>query len=188
MNYEIQPLVPSTLDEFHAFFEKSTNFQGCHCMYWEFPGTNQEWREAESADCREKKSELVREKGSTGYLLYEAGKVIGWCQVGHRSYFEKLNRVEPYRETARDDVFSITCFAIDPSSRKRERARLLLNMVLKKLEMLGVKTVEGYPKPGRDLPDGEVWTGPLSLFLSAGFSVYSCEDDNSLPPESGNRY
>lgn len=180
MGYELRCLDASTLEEFHAFFERPSNYQGCHCMYWEYSGSNEEWGKVEPEDLKARKRDLVQKNGSTGYLLYEDRKVVAWCQVGHRSYFEKLNRISPYAKSAHDDVTSITCFAVDPSYRKRGVARRLLEMVLEDLEGKGVKIVEGYPRPGSGLPDGDVWMGPLSLFLSTGFTIHIDDSNNPV--------
>ena len=47
----------------------------------------------------------------------------------------------------------------------------MLTEILKDLPGRGIGSVEAYPRRGRRLPAGNVWTGPEALFGGAGFQL-----------------
>ena len=51
--------------------------------------------------------------------------------------------------------------------------RQVFSAVLDDLRIQGVARVEGYPLHGTGHDDTEVWTGPESLFVAAGFMEVS---------------
>ncbi len=75
-------------------------------------------------------------------------------------------------------TYAVTCFCIQPERRRRGLARALLAAVLADLRRRGVRRLEAFPRPGQH-EDGEVWTGPLGLYLAAGFRI--ARDDPRRP-------
>jgi hypothetical protein len=47
----------------------------------------------------------------------------------------------------------------------------ILALIIKDLRVKGVKRLQAFPKADPDLPKMDNWTGPLSLYLKAGFNV-----------------
>ncbi len=68
-------------------------------------------------------------------------------------------------------MYAVTCFEVSPAHRQRGGARALLRGALDDLRERGIARVQGFPRAGRGLEAGQVWTGPEALFRSAGFRV-----------------
>ncbi|KAF0246269.1 MAG: GNAT family [Planctomycetota bacterium] len=160
-------LQPEFAEDFFKFHDRA-DCGGCWCMYWHFQGTNEEWGNADKAKLREQKCDRVANQGDTGMLLYEDQTPVGWCQFGLRKHFPKLlEKINP--PAGPDDLWCINCLLMAPEKRRQGHARVLLAISLEHLKRMGAKEVEAYPKTGEH-PDGEVWMGPLQLFLDAGFT------------------
>ncbi|MBA2358573.1 MAG: GNAT family N-acetyltransferase [Actinobacteria bacterium] len=74
-----------------------------------------------------------------------------------------------------DGTWAISCLLVAPAQRGRGVARAVLRAVLEDLRALGVRRVEAFPRLGTDDP----WTGPESLFRTAGFEL--AQDDAERP-------
>lgn len=176
--FTVRDLDESTWSDFVSFFERP-EFHGCYCMYWEFPGTDEEWMKRTPAQRRERKLELLKEGRTHGLLLYEDKKPIAWCQYGHRSYFTKLSKNKMYEKTAYDDVWSVTCFCVAKEYRRKGLSRTLLKRAVDHLRQLRATTIEGYPRKGKH-EDEEVWQGPLAVFQAEGFSVHLENESHAI--------
>lgn len=142
---------------------------GCYCTAWWVP-TWEEWGARTPAQNRALREDLLARGQTDGYLLYVAGAVAGWCQVGPRDRLPKL--VRQFDLAPDPAVWAITCFLIAPEQRGRGRARALLDGVLDDLRARGgVRRVEAFPRRGAGLDAGELWNGPESMFRAAGFRV-----------------
>lgn len=167
MDIAVRELGPETVRDFFALHEG----ESCYCMYWHFPGSNEEWMKRTAAGNRADKEALLAQGREHGMILYVDGSPVGWCQVARRRDLPKLDRVAPP-----DDVTSITCFYVARDFRKKGLARELLLRTLDHLRATGVRVVEAYPKKGEGHEDGEVWTGPLRLYTSCGFALHGDGD------------
>lgn len=159
-------LQPEFAEDFFKFHDRA-DCGGCWCMYWHFPGTNDDWAKADKAKLREQKCDRIALQGDTGMLLYEDEAPVGWCQFGPRKHFPKLvEKLKP--PPGPEDLWCINCLLVAPEKRRQGYARVLLAISMEHLQRMGVKEVEAYPVAGEH-EAGEVWTGPEKLFLDAGF-------------------
>jgi len=138
----------------------------CFCAAWWCPSW-EEWKGRTPAGNRAQREALLARGERDGYLLEDAGRVVGWAQVGPRDRLAKL--VAQYGLAPDPDCWAVTCFEIAPSRRGRGAAALLLRGVLDDLRARGVRRVQGFPRSGASLEPGQAWTGPEGLFRSAGF-------------------
>jgi GNAT superfamily N-acetyltransferase len=76
-------------------------------------------------------------------------------------------------------VGTIICFLVEPSFRGRGVARQLLEAACDGLRLQGFRIAEGNPRTRSDSAAANHF-GPLSLYLSAGFSVHREDDDGSV--------
>jgi GNAT superfamily N-acetyltransferase len=172
-----RPLTPEFAEDFFRIQDRA-DCGGCYCMYWHFPGTNEEWLKADPKALRAEKSGRIASGGDTGMILYEDQTPVGWCQFGPRKHFPKiLERVMP--PEGPEDLWCINCFLMAPEKRRQGYARVLLAISLEHLGRMGVKEVEAYPLAGPH-GDGEVWNGPLKLFLDAGFVEVAGGEDRRV--------
>jgi GNAT superfamily N-acetyltransferase len=104
-----------------------------------------------------------------GLLAYDAEHAVGWCQVGPR---DRLGKLVAQLELDPDpSAWCVSCFLVAPSHRGRGVAAALLAAAIALARAEGAGRLEGYPREGGRLEEGEAWTGPGALFTSAGFEV-----------------
>ena len=84
---------------------------------------------------------------------------------------------EPIQDA--EQVGAIICFLVEPCHRGRGVARQLLEAACDGLRLQGLRIAEGNPRTATDSAAANHF-GPLSMYLSAGFSVYREDDDGSV--------
>lgn len=154
--------------DFFAVHSAANGADWCYCAAWWVPTWNG-WGERSAEQNRALRSELLQRGEYDGYLLYVDGMAAGWCQVGPRDRLTKL--VEQFRLQPDAGAWAITCFLIAPSFRRQGLASQMLNEVVKDVRHSGAERIEAFPRRGPDLDEYELWNGPESLFIEAGFEV-----------------
>ena len=101
---------------------------------------------------------------------------VGWCNAAPRTLLHALDN-EPIPDA--EQVEAIICFLVEPSHRGRGVARQLLEAACDGLRLHGLRIAEGNPRTESSSAAANHF-GPLSLYLSAGFSVYREDDDGSV--------
>jgi len=139
----------------------------CRCVAWWVP-TWEGWGERTSAENAALREALCDAGQYDGFLAYDGGEPIGWCQAGPRDRLEKL--VGQLGFDPDPATWAITCFLVAPSHRGRGVARALLRHALADLGARGVTRVEAYPREGTGLDEGDLWTGPADMFVAEGFT------------------
>lgn len=106
-----------------------------------------------------------------GVLAFVEGAVAGWCSVGPRSEFVRLERSRILAPVDDEPVWSIVCFFVDPGYRDAGLSVRLLEHAVALAADHGARIVEGYPvEPRKDrMPPAFAWTGLASAFQKAGF-------------------
>jgi GNAT superfamily N-acetyltransferase len=148
----------------------------CACAAWWVP-TWEGWGERTAEQNRSLRRSLIDQGEYDGYILYFDDLPVGWCQVGQRDRLTKL--VVQFELVPDAGTWAITCFLILPEWRGHRLAKKLLAGVLDDLAKRGVTRVEAYPKRGPGLDAQDLWNGPESIYLRAGFSVV--RDDPHRP-------
>ena len=121
-------------------------------------------------------TELLR-RPVPGIVATLGGERVGWCSVGPRSWFGRLQRAAATWSpaTAADDpaVWSVTCFVVRPGFRRRGVATALLDGAIDHARSGGAGWLEAYPidSTGRKATAADLYRGTLSLFRGAGFEV-----------------
>jgi ribosomal protein S18 acetylase RimI-like enzyme len=174
MAIEVKRLDATLTNDFYALHGKAP-FEWCHCVAWEVP-VWEGWNDRSAVENLVLREGIFASGRFDGYLLYVDGRPVGWCQCGPRDTWPKLAR--QYALPPSPDTYAVTCFCIQPQFRRQGNARALLDAVLADLRQRRVRRVEAFPRPGQHA-DGEVWTGPMGLFLRSGFRVE--RDDPQRP-------
>ena len=106
-----------------------------------------------------------------GILAYVNDQPAGWCAVGPRDAFPRLESSRVARRVDDEPVWSVTCLFIAKPFRKRGLSVEFLKAVVQQAMEGGATVIEGYPvdPPKRNVPDPFVWTGLASAFVKAGF-------------------
>ena len=170
---EIVPLTPDRWDDVAALFSEGGDPKTCWCMFWRL--RSKDWSFADPGGARDGFQRLVEAGGdpAPGLLAYERGRPVGWVSVGPRAHYERLvhSKVRP----AIDDrpVWSIVCFVVSRSARRRGLTSALLDAAVGYAREHGAPALEAYPvRPAAErIPAAVGYTGLLSTFEAAGFEV-----------------
>jgi GNAT superfamily N-acetyltransferase len=108
-----------------------------------------------------------------GVLAYgDGGAPSGWCAVAPRADYPRLTTYRVAGTTSDEDgLWAVTCFVVRVGARRQGLAGVLLDGALDLARRHGARVVEGYPLDTtvRAASSAELFHGPLSVFLRAGF-------------------
>jgi GNAT superfamily N-acetyltransferase len=181
MDIKVEPLSPANKEDFYRVHSEESGEGWCYCAAWWIPDWDT-WKNRTAEDNRKFREELFETGFFDGYLLYLDGKPAGWCQCVPRDTFVKLKH--NYKLESDPSIWAITCFFIIASYRSQGFAHQLLEKVLQEISAKGAVHVQAFPRRGANLEDKDVWTGPESVFVKAGFQI---EKDHQLFPVYGKR-
>lgn len=144
----------------------------CYCTYYHYPKSeNRKIGKSEAAEPigrskREYARWLLENGKMNGYLAYDDGKAIGWCNVGPKRLFPRLGS----SDAADAGTKSIVCFIIDARRRRQGIARAMLRRIIRDSRTDGTKRIEAYPNIRARDSFGQ-YHGPLDLYLSERFVI-----------------
>jgi GNAT superfamily N-acetyltransferase len=174
MDISSEPATPERWDDLVDLFGRpgprgGTPFTaGCWCQYWHMRGKAYErgWGDVNRARLEEQ----VQGGPPPGLLAYVSGTAVGWCRLGPREGFERLERSPTLARVDDEDVWSVVCFSVHPSWRRHGVAAALLGATASHAAERGARLLEGYPvRAGHPVVDS--FTGYLPMFLAAGFEA-----------------
>jgi GNAT superfamily N-acetyltransferase len=117
---------------------------------------------------------LVESGIAHGVLAFDGKRPIGWCSVGPRSTFPKLQRSRALQTDADEHTWSITCFFVHKEYRGTGIATRMGEEAVRVANGHGATGVEGYPAVVYDvahgLPAAFAWTGIAALFKRLKFT------------------
>ncbi len=200
MIYEIKKLTPDLSKDYFDFFDNrafsdDSPFYPCYCNAFnlskermktelyqkteEYGNDFEAWKRA----LRESAVRMVAAGEIQGYLAYDNGVSVGWCNANERLNYYRTGEFdlhtppedEEYTHcSGRGEVKAIVCFEIAPEFRGKGIALMLLKRVLEDAKADGFKYVEAYPvKNGGYM--GKAFTGPMHLYEKAGFEIIAQE-------------
>lgn len=160
-------LAPDFLRFFdRAAFADNPAWRGCYCCFHYHDKDNGAWEARTSACNREAMTSLIASGMAEGYLAYDGGDVVGWCNAAPKSLFPELRRLPG---NAADTAF-VPCFVVAPAHRRQGVARRLLEAACESLRVRGFTRLLARPVRGAATA-ADNHAGPLPLFLGAGFRV-----------------
>ncbi|MEO8060759.1 MAG: GNAT family N-acetyltransferase [Burkholderiales bacterium] len=174
----IHRLAPNLRDDFLRFFEGSAfadnpKWKSCYCQFLYVDHSKVTWSARTSHENRASACERISCNRMQGLLAYVEGQVVGWCNAAPRSLLDSFVD-EPDPDT--DHLGQITCFVVARSHRRTGVARGLLEAACDMLREQGLALAEANPSRVAST-DAENHFGPLSLYLSAGFTVVRERED-----------
>jgi GNAT superfamily N-acetyltransferase len=141
---------------------------GCWCMFWKLRG--KAYDESKGYTARQMHKSIVDSGTVTGLLAYRDGEVVGWVAVEPRTSYEKLAHSRALKPVDDQPVWSVTCFFVAKTHRRKGVAVGLLKAAVEHVKHQGGKIVEGYPVDAKDdKPAPFVFTGTASAYQQAGF-------------------
>jgi GNAT superfamily N-acetyltransferase len=139
---------------------------GCWCRFWLLRG--KAYWEGHGAGHRRALREEIRGGKASALLAYVDGKAVGWCRLGPRETFDRLEQSTKLTRVDEKPVWSIVCFYVDPNAKRQGVASALLDGALDHARSQGVRLVEAYPVREGHM-NIDAYTGYLPMFLDAGF-------------------
>jgi predicted GNAT family acetyltransferase len=148
-------------------------------MFWRLE-QGERFDEIKGPKAKRRMKALVESGKARGILAFDGDEPIGWCALGRRTDFAKLNRAPSLRCDDAEQVWSLPCFFVKNGYRGKGVAKALLQAALAVLRRSEVETVEAYPvRPkvaGQKIPPAFAWTGTRALFDPLGFQVVGNEE------------
>ena len=166
-------LTPGLWPQVEALFGKNGACGGCWCQAWRIV-KGERWKDVAGAPAKARLRRGILEGTTFGVLAFDGATPVGWCTFGPRDSFPRLNRARTLECEDSASVWSVPCFFVCRDYRRQGVATALLDHALAAMRERGVRTAEGYPSiPNKDgsYVASFAWTGTVSLFEKAGFSL-----------------
>ncbi len=178
MNIKIRPLTRDLKEDYLLFFDniifaENPDRSKCYCYDYHFTGDVEKCTRETS---RSSVINLINEGKLTGYLAFDDGKPIGWCNANNRLNYQRLLKDYDYVDNPDDKVCSIVCFLIHPDYRRQGIAQQLLDRIILDYSDKDYDYFEAYPKKEESSSEGN-FKGPLELYKRYDFKVNKEYDD-----------
>ncbi|GAB3255465.1 GNAT family N-acetyltransferase [Chitinimonas naiadis] len=177
----IDALSPGRLADFLQFFDgeafsDNPAWSSCYCQCFYEDHRTVKWNTRTALENRCCAAERIAAGTMRGYLAYQDGEVVGWCNAAPRALLHALDE-EPVPDAA--ERGTILCFLVAPRLRGQGVATALLAAACEGLKAAGLRWVEANPR-GESTSMTENHFGPLRMYLAAGFTVDRHDDDGSV--------
>jgi len=169
---EIHPATPDRWSDVLDLFGENGAYSNCWCTWWLL--SSREWSDAAPDERRHVLQTKVSGGSQPGLLAYRDGDAVGWCAVGPRDWYARMNspRARVYKRIDDAPTWVVNCFFIRRDQRGSGIATALLAAAVDHAAGHGAAIIEGYPKD-RDANPGaaaDLFVGTLSMFRAAGFA------------------
>lgn len=171
---EILPTTPGRWDDLADLFERkgphggTPQTDGCWCQFWHLRGNA--YFDGLGVANRRRLEADVQGGEEPGLLAYVDDVPAGWCRLGARESFERLEHSRKLARVDDQEVWSVVCFYVHPSAKRSGVAAALLAAAVDRATEASAPILEGYA-----VRDGhmniDAYTGYLPMFLEAGFDV-----------------
>lgn len=184
MNIEIKKLTAADAEEYVHFFDTTPHDDcnpenTCYCVSW----CSDDHRTMTVYPSREERREMaveyVKSGKIQGYLAYEGGQIVGWCNANTKSeclncggWLFTMPQVRELKFEKNENVKSIYCFLVAPDRKRNGIAKQLLQYVCQDAADDGFDYVEVYPQ--KDAADERMFfMGFADMYKDLGFHIYA---------------
>ena len=166
---KIVPATASRWKDLETLFGPKGACAGCWCMWWRM--TRSEFSKKRGDGTKRALKKIVTDGGVPGLLAYDGAEPVGWCSVAPREEFSALSRSRVLKPVDEKPVWSVVCFFVVRSHRRRGLTVKLLEAAVAHAAKKGAKIVEGYPVEPKSGKTADVFafTGLASAYRKAGF-------------------
>ena len=169
----VKELTPSLRDDFLLFFDSvafadNPDWSDCYCSLYHFANKGK-------AESRRQASSHIEEERIHGFLAYDNGKPVGWCNVANRNSYPSLHWLMGPGPDKSERVGAIVCFVTAASHRNQGVASHLLDAACRKFSQKGLEFAEAYPVK-ESTSSAYNFPGPLSMYLKNGFTQHRDAD------------
>ena len=171
---QCRPLTPDDWPVVVELFGANGACGGCWCMWWRRPRGGKLWEQKKGRPNRDAFRRLVKGGRVHGVLAFDGDLPIGWCCLGPRGDFPRLERTKALATDWDDHTWSVVCFFVRSKWRRAGVATRLLASAVDIARRHGVSRIEGYPvtpKSDKPIPPAFAYTGLPAVFESCGFQV-----------------
>lgn len=172
MNIEIKPLTKDLKEDYLFLFDnmvhkENPEWSKCYCNDYHFLG--------DVETCTRDRSRVmiidrIDENELRGYLVFNNGKAIGWCNVNNRSNYQRLLRDYDLIENPNDKVCAVVCFLIHPDYRRKGITQKIIEKIIADYSNAKYDFIEAYPKKGKSSSSN--FNGSLELYKRNDFKIY----------------
>lgn len=144
----------------------------CWCMYWRWRA--KDFSSSTVAANRAALRDLAGRQPAVGLVALDGEQAVGWCSVGPRVDYERLERSRTIPRIDEQPAWSIVCLVVRRSRRGQGVARALIEAAVAHAAAHGAPVIEGYPAAvpdGERIPGNLAYAGTTRLFAAAGFRV-----------------
>lgn len=181
MDIVIKKLTPELCEDFIYFFDNTAfsdheEWVECFCLESHISHEEDARLEGKADVRRELARELVMSGVMNGYLVYDCGDVVGWCNCDDKMNYAPIcsNSSLMRGDENPGMIKSVYCFDIAPAYRGRGIAHLMLDRVCEDAKSDGYSFVEVYPYA--DIEEKYQYRGPIRLYEKHGFEML-CRGD-----------
>jgi GNAT superfamily N-acetyltransferase len=170
----IEPLTPQRFDALSTLFREGGDPRWCWCQFWRL--RSKDFSASRVPQLRQRLADLSASPRAPGLVAFRGDRAVGWCSLGPREDFERLEHSRTIPRVDDEPVWSIVCFAVSKTARGTGVAEALLSEAVRWARKQGARALEGYPvEVGRgDAVDASsAYMGTLPMFERAGFRVLS---------------
>jgi GNAT superfamily N-acetyltransferase len=152
---DVRPVTPGRWDDVVDLFERKGPYggtpqtDGCWCQFWHLRG-NAYW-DGHGARNRARLEAEIRNGAEPGLLAYVDDVPVGWCRVGPRETFERLEHSVKLARVDDQDTWAVVCFYVHPSAKRNGVASALLDAAVARATAHGAWRTDarGLPSSGR---------------------------------------
>jgi GNAT superfamily N-acetyltransferase len=170
----VEPLTAERFEALAGLFKEGGDPRSCWCMFWRVRG--KDFSGAKVPELRERLAALAAGPLAPGLVAFRGDRAVGWCSLGPREDFDRLEHSRVIPRVDDKPVWSIVCFAVSKTARGEGVAATLLEAAMKWARKHGAKILEAYPvevKPATTVNAESAYTGTVPMFARAGFTVVS---------------
>ena len=177
----VTKLSTESLPHFLKFFDgdafsDNPKWSSCYCQCFYENHDVVKWSECTAERNKTMACNRAQAEEMQGYIALEGQEPVGWCGAAPRHLLHALDD-EPTPNS--ENVGAIVCFLVAPHRRGEGIARVLLEAACGGLRAQGMTIAEANPRPdAKTAADNHF--GPLSLYLSSGFTVHREDADGSV--------
>ncbi len=164
----IEELSDRTLEAFEKLFGTAGACAGCWCQW--FSLTTKEFEASKGDLNRQRMRDRVKAGERPGLLIFEGDDAVGWCALGPRESYGRLERSRILKRVDETPVGSVVCFFVAKGFRGRGVSVELLEAAKHWAREQGIGVLEGYPvDPEGKYPPAFAYHGLAKAFERAGF-------------------
>jgi GNAT superfamily N-acetyltransferase len=171
---EIYPVMAEHWQDLERLFGNHGAYANCWCTFWLLKRTD--FKAMSAIERKAVLQTMTCENQVPGMLAYAGDEPVGWCSAGPCERYLALEASRVLKRIDDQEVWSVVCFYIARSYRRKGLMEALLRGVLIHAQTQGASIVEGYPIDlqssrlvGKNLTGYSGFMGIASVFREVGF-------------------